>query len=194
MHYRNHLSPPVFPASWASDWGEDQYGLWMAFTYKGIRVVFRWIIPGTFLMGSPDNEKGRSSNERQHQVTITQGFWLGETTVTQELWEIVTEKNPSGFKQPDNPVENISWDNAQTFIDHLNQLDTDLTSRLPTEAEWEYACRAGTTTAFNFQGELSLHKINYRGTWGIWCWSMGKRSAKENSKGEELSLQSMGPV
>jgi sulfatase modifying factor 1 len=66
--------PDSFPTWWASDWGEDEFGLWMALTYKGVRQAFRWIAPGAFLMGSPEDEPERYSNETQHQVTLTQGY------------------------------------------------------------------------------------------------------------------------
>lgn len=167
--YRNHLSPPIFPAVWASDFGEDRYGLWMAFTYQSIRQVFRWIPPGTFMMGSPETEQGRHENEVLHQVTLTKGFWLAETTVTQALWQAVKTDKPSHFNGDNRPVETVSWNDAQTFIKQLNTalqtLQPEYSLRLPTEAEWEYACRAGTQTRFNFDGDLSLNKVNYRGTW-----------------------------
>jgi hypothetical protein len=75
--YRNSLSPPVFPVTWASDWGEDQFGLWMAFTLKGVRQAFRWCEPGTFLMGSPEDEPGRDDDETLHEVTLTPGVLAG---------------------------------------------------------------------------------------------------------------------
>ncbi len=177
MTYRNHLSPPTFPYAWASDWGEDRYGLWQAFTYQDVRHTFRWIQPGTFQMGSPDGsgekgaEEGRlDDREDLHKVTFNQGFWLAETTVTQALWEAVTGgENPSHFtshfKGKNRPVEKVSWHDTQTFLTQLNQLHPDLNARLPWEAEWEYACRAGTQTPFNFGEELTLNKVNYRGTW-----------------------------
>lgn len=167
--YRNHLSPPIFPAAWACDFGEDGYGLWMAFSYQGVRLGFRWIVPGSFTMGSPDDEVGRYDDEVLHPARLTQGFWLGETTVTQALWQAIMHDNPSRFKGENRPVERISWNDAQQFIQKLNSImqrhQPDMAFRLPTEAEWEYACRAGTQTAFNFEGELSLGKVNYRGTW-----------------------------
>ena len=172
MTYRNHLSPPTFPYAWASDWGENRYGLWQAFTYKDVRHAFRWIQPGTFQMGSPDGsgeegaEEGRWKDETLHQVTLSKGFWLAETTVTQALWQTIMGANPSYFKGDNRPVETVNWDDAQAFIDKLNQIHPDLTVRLPWEAEWEYACRAGTQTPFNFGTELTLDKVNYRGTWG----------------------------
>ena len=75
--------PNPFPAAWASDWGEDEFGLWMALTYKGVRQAFRWIVPGTFLMGSPEDESERLDREAQHQLTLTQGYWLADSTCTQ---------------------------------------------------------------------------------------------------------------
>ena len=162
---RNHLSPPIFPYAWASDWGEDRYGLWQAFTYKDVRHAFRWIQPGTFQMGSPETEKGRYHNEVLHQVTLSKGFWMAETPVTQALWQAVMGDNPSSFKGEKRPVEQVSWNDAQAFITKLNQVHPNLNVCLPTEAQWEYACRAGTQTPFNFSGELTLEKVNYRGTW-----------------------------
>ena len=171
MQIRQHtIFPAAFPESWASDWGEDEYGLWMGFTYKGVRQDFRWIEPGTFMMGSPKNEPGRSDNETQHKVTLTEGFWLAETTVTQALWEVVMGENPSHFKGATRPVEQVSWDDAQRFIAKMNGMKPELQMCLPTEAQWEYCCRAGTTTAFHFGGknDLNLERVNYSGEWDEW--------------------------
>ena len=166
---QNHLFPPIFPLSFACEFGEDRYGLYMAFFYKGVKQVFRWIMPGRFMMGSPEDEKGRFEDEDLHEVRLTNGFWLAETTVTQGLWQAVMNHNPSEFKGEHRPVENVSWDDTQEFIKKLNSIFKDLQDgylfRMPTDAEWEYACRAGTQTAFNFDGELTLEKVNYRGTW-----------------------------
>jgi formylglycine-generating enzyme required for sulfatase activity len=107
-------------------------------------MAFRFIPPGTFTMGSPEGEEGRRDNEVQHRVTLTQGFYLGKYQVTQAQWEKTMGANPSNFKGPDLPVETVSWDDCQAF---LKKFGTG--ARLPTEAEWEYACRAGTTTALN---------------------------------------------
>ncbi len=168
MQIRQHtIFPAAFPESWASDWGEDEYGLWMGFTYKGVRHDFRWIEPGTFTMGSPKNEPGRYNNETQHQVTLTRGFWLAETTVTQALWEVVMGDDPSSFKGANRPVEQVSWDDTQRFIAKMNGMKPELQMCLPTEAQWEYCCRAGTTTAFHFGGknDLNLERVNYSGKW-----------------------------
>ena len=165
MTYRNHLSPPVFPYAWASDWGEDRYGLWQAFTYKDVRHAFRWIQPGTFLIGSPESEKGRYDDEVQHQVTLSQGFWMAETTATQALWQAVMGENPSHFKGDNLPVEQVSWDDTQAFITKLNQVHPDLNVCLPTEEQWEYACRAGTTTPFSFGDNVTPEQVNYDGNY-----------------------------
>ena len=110
-------------------------------------VRFASIPAGTFMMGSPEDEYGRSRDEAQHKVTLTSPFELMVTPVTQGLWRLVMGNNPSYFKGPDLPVESVSWDEVQDFIAKLNQMLGIDSLRLPTEAEWEYACRAGTTGA-----------------------------------------------
>lgn len=177
------INPPIFPYPWATDWGEDQYGLWMGLNHKGVHCVFRWVDPGTFMMGSPEDEDGRFDWEDHHQVTLTQGFWAAETTVTQALWQSVMDDNPSHFKGDDRPVEQVSWEDCQQFIEKLNTFHPELTVRLPWEAEWEYACRAGTDTPFNFGKELTLAQVNYRGLWDV---ELGDDQEKWR---EELSTQ-----
>ncbi|WP_372368130.1 formylglycine-generating enzyme family protein [Candidatus Uabimicrobium sp. HlEnr_7] len=148
---------------WFSDWGRDEYGLWMAFTYKNVRQVMRWIRPGTFMMGSPETEENREEDEVQHQVTINKGFWLAETACTQELWEAVMENKPSEFKGDKKPVDSVSWDDCNAFVKKLNEEVLELDLCLPTEAQWEYACRAGTTTAFSFGESITTNQVNYMG-------------------------------
>jgi formylglycine-generating enzyme required for sulfatase activity len=113
------------------------------------------LIPkGTFTMGSPKSEAGRSDGELQHEVTISQDYYLGVYEVTQAQYEQVMGKNPSRFKGPRNPVEQVSWDDVVKFCERLSELPEEKKAgrvyRLPTEAEWEYACRAGSKTAFSF--------------------------------------------
>lgn len=166
MLYRNHLSPPKFPAPWAVDWGEDKYGLWMSFVLKNNLQTLRWIRPGTFLMGAAKKEKGQRlwlGRETQHEVTLTKGFWLADTAVTQKMWFSVMQTSPSGFAGDKNPVERISWRDAQIFIQRLNREIPSFSARLPTEAEWEYACRAGTTSPFSFGPDISSEQVNYNG-------------------------------
>ena len=163
-----HYLPPHAPSlkpTWATHAGRDPYGLYVDVNLAGISQRFRWIQPGSFLMGSPPEEEGRYDDETQHKVTLTQGYWLAETTCTQALWRAVTGKKPSRFKDPNNPVEQVSWDDVDQFLQQFNRQEPELALRLPTEAEWEYACRAGTSSPFHFWGELSLDKANYRGTW-----------------------------
>jgi len=156
--------PTVFPATWASEWGEDRFGLFMVLEVQRVRQRFRWITPGTFWMGSPESEPERYDDETLHRVTLTQGFWLADTACTQALWTAVTGENPSHFQNnADNPVENVSWDEAEQFIDQLNAAVPSLAARLPTEAEWEYACRAGTTTPFSFGENITPEQVNYNG-------------------------------
>jgi formylglycine-generating enzyme required for sulfatase activity len=157
--------PADFPAPWACDWGEDRYGLWMAFRYRGVKQCLRWIAPGEFLMGSPETEAERWDRETQHPVVLTQGYWLADTACAQALWRAVLGDNPSRFKGEDRPVENVSWDDAQGFIERLNKLVPEGGFRLPTEAEWEYACRAGTTTAFWFGDQITPEQVNYDGNY-----------------------------
>ncbi|WP_339138341.1 MAG: formylglycine-generating enzyme family protein [Candidatus Electrothrix sp. GW3-4] len=166
MCFRNHLSPPQFPTPWAVDWGEDRYGLWMSFALNQIRQTLRWIRPGTFLMGATKDENGQRpwlGRETQHKVTLTKGFWLADTTVTQEMWYTVMHLSPSGFRGDQNPVERISWHDAQIFVQRLQRRIPGLHARLPTEAEWEYACRAGTTSPFSLGPDISPEQVNYNG-------------------------------
>lgn len=159
-----NTEPDVFPLDWASDWGQDTYGYFMAFTVYGVRQCFRWIKPGEFMMGSPEDEPDRLDDERQHLVTLTRGFWLAETTVTQGLWEAVMGVvNHSTFKGKNRPVETVSWEDCVGFIKTLNDLKPGLELRLPTEAEWEYACRSGTQTPFSFGTNITQEQVNYNG-------------------------------
>ena len=191
----NYLSPSIFPYTWSGEWGEDKYGLWQMLhlpqkplgkfragidPYGGVQYIFRWIPPGSFLMGSPagtvddlrvgdpvTGELSRNDNEDRHQVAISNGFWLGETPVTQTFWDEFMEENPSQFNDEHHPIENISWNNARAFIEKLSNYHPELNVRLPWEAEWEYACRAWTQGMFSFdeKDKLSLQHANYSGEW-----------------------------
>ncbi len=139
----------------------------------GYEMVY--IPPGTFTMGSPSNESGRFDDEGQHNVTITKGYYMGSTEVTQSQWEKIMGSNPSKFKswlgtKRDCPVEHVSWKDCQKFVRKLNQIEGVNTYRLPTEAEWEYGCRAGTDTPFNTGRCLSTDQANYDGNYPLsWC-------------------------
>ena len=129
--------------SWATRSGIDSYGLWAEVDIEEVSFRMRFIKPGTFMMGSPDSDKEADDDEMLREVTITQGYWMADTPCTQALWSKIMKENPSGFKGPQRPVENISWDDIQTFLSKLNEQIPDLELKLPTEAQWEYACRAG---------------------------------------------------
>ncbi|TGN99955.1 sulfatase-modifying factor protein [Candidatus Thiomargarita nelsonii] len=119
---------------------------------------------GTFMMGSPETEKGRSDNENQHEVTISP-FYMAKYQVTQAQWQAVMGRNePSRFKGDNRPVEQVSWDEAVAFCKKLSTM-TGKNYRLPTEAEWEYACRAGTTTPFYFGETITTDLVNYDGNY-----------------------------
>jgi formylglycine-generating enzyme required for sulfatase activity len=113
----------------------------------GVKLTLFWCPAGNFLMGSPSDEADRGSEETQHRVTLTKGFWMGKYEVTQGQWERVMGSNPSWFTGAgaNAPVEKVSWDDCQEFVRKVNGLVSGGGFRLPTEAEWEYACRAGTT-------------------------------------------------
>ena len=128
----------------------------------GMKLV--WIPPGEFMMGSPSSERDRGDDERQHRVRISRGFWMGQTEVTQGQWQSVMGNNPRHFKGTDLPVEQVSWDEAVEFCGQLSRQEGK-TYRLPTEAEWEYACRAGTTTPFNTGETINTDQANYDGNY-----------------------------
>ncbi|MBD2444728.1 SUMF1/EgtB/PvdO family nonheme iron enzyme [Dolichospermum sp. FACHB-1091] len=133
---------------------------------NGITLDMVQIPGGSFMMGSPESEKGRSQDESpQHQVNVP-GFSMGKFVVTQEQYQQIMGKNPSYFTQKGakRPVEQVSWNNAVDFCQKLSQ-KTGREYRLPSEAEWEYACRAGTTTPFHFGETITTELANYNGTY-----------------------------
>jgi formylglycine-generating enzyme required for sulfatase activity len=147
---------------------------------NGLKMKFAYIPAGEFMMGSPETEKDRSANEKQHRVRITHGFYLGVYAVTQAEYERMIGKNPSWFATrgggKDNvagldisrfPVESVSWDDAMEFCRKFTEserqagrLPAGWKYTLPTEAQWEYACRAGTTTRFNVGDTISTKDAN----------------------------------
>jgi len=145
---------------------------------SGVEYPFRWCPSGTFMMGSPASETDRQANETHHQVTLSRGFWLLETPVTQSMWESVMGSSPSKFTGSKKlPVEQVSWDDCQGFLQKLNGLGVapdGYRFALPTEAEWEYACRAGTTTPFNFGSTLNGDKANCNGNYPYGTSTKGK--------------------
>ncbi len=144
---------------------------WQFQLTRNVSLSMKWIPEGEFLMGSPPTEQGRMVDERQHKVRLTDGFWMGQFEVTQAEWVAVMQTNPSQgkfstFSDPmRQPVERVTWNEAMEFCRRLNQaartakkLPPGYIYSLPTEAQWEYACRAGTTT--RFYGGDSLSDLN----------------------------------
>ncbi len=150
------------PPPWASGWGQDQYGIFAQFSLPAedrdwVTQRLRWIPPGSFQMGA-ENEPGRDDDEGPvHTVQLTRSFWLFDTPCTQALWMRVMgeEKNPSRFVDPQRPVENVTWDETQEFMERIHMLIPGLQLRLPTEAEWEFGCRAGVTEA-TYAGPIEI--------------------------------------
>ena len=148
------------PPAWARGWGQDKHGVFADFRVGTVEQRMRWIPPGKFLVGSPESEEDRFDWEwLQHEVELTEGFWLADTPCTQELWQEVMGENPSEYRSPRRPVERVSWEDCQRFLETLNEDQPGLELRLPTEAGWERACRAGTDTA-TWLGDLEILGMN----------------------------------
>jgi uncharacterized protein (TIGR02996 family) len=130
------------------------------FCTNSIGMKFAWIPAGTFLMGSPENDEYGYPSETQHKVILTQGYWLAIHAVTQTTWRAVMGNNPSHHKSDSLPVEQVSWDDCQEFLRRLCEKER-CKYRLPTESEWEYGCRAGTTTRFYFGDKIPFDQANY---------------------------------
>ena len=161
----------------------------------GVPMIFCWCPATTsnawkaisggddfFWMGSPEIESNQGGRQTQHRVKLTMGFWMGKYPVTQRQWKTVMGANPSGFKGDDRPVENVSWEDCQAFVLKSNaSLFTAVA--LPTEAQGEYACRAGTTTPFSFGLSLSRDNANYGGRYPYGM-SGGRYQAETSSVGK----------
>jgi formylglycine-generating enzyme required for sulfatase activity len=131
-------------------------------------------------MGSADNDSEAEDHEKpQHKVSISKPFYLGKFAVTQSQWEAVMGSNPSEFKGRSNPVENVSWADAQEFIKHLSAKEGHSRYRLPTEAEWEYAARAGTTGTYSFGDDAD--------SLGRYAWYDGNSGDKTHPVGQKQS-------
>jgi len=165
------------PPTWASAWGQDEIGVWVEFTLSEVSQRLRWIPAGVFEMGSPNDEPGRREGEGpQHRVAISQGYWLFDTPVTQALWHALMNTNPSHFQTPERPVERVSWDDCQDFLRRINERIPGLDLCLPSEAQWEYACRAGEpgalyTGAMDIKGDANAPNLDpiawYGGNSGV---------------------------
>jgi formylglycine-generating enzyme required for sulfatase activity len=151
------MPPALLDTTWATAPIMDEFGYYTDFTVAGVTQRLRWIAAGEFIMGSPKLERLMASqrlpmnffqSEIQHKVILTEGYWLADSECTQQLWSAVMGTNESKFgDNPQRPVERVSWDSVQQFLEKLNGHVGASIFRLPTEAQWEYACRAGTMTA-----------------------------------------------
>jgi formylglycine-generating enzyme required for sulfatase activity len=126
-----------------------------------------WVNPGIFMMGSPAEEANRYDDESQHQVTLTKGFYLAKNEVTQAQWKQVMLINPSRLNGSDLPMKDVSWNDSIEFCKELTEMEKragrvpeGMSYQLPTEAQWEYACRAGTTTAYSCGDSISSFYAN----------------------------------
>jgi formylglycine-generating enzyme required for sulfatase activity len=153
---------------WAKAYGEkgsDEFATpWADIEIGGVVQRMRWIEPGSFLMGcDPGDQNGYDDEKPQHRVTLTKGFWLADTACTQGLWQAVIGQNPSHFKgSTDLPVENVSWDDVTgLFLPKVVQRLLRVKAELPTEAQWEFACRAGTQTPYWFGRAITQEQANY---------------------------------
>ncbi|NGZ05210.1 MAG: formylglycine-generating enzyme family protein [Magnetococcales bacterium] len=142
-----------------------------------IGMEFVLIPAGSFIMGVPKGPAEQDPETPQHPVTISKPFYLGKYEVTQKQWEVVMGSNPSKFKDPSRPVENVSWKDVQEFIQRLNEREKVQRYRLPTEAEWEYAARAGTTTRYSWGDDESVV--------GVYAWYNNNSEQQTHPVGEK---------
>ncbi len=144
----------------------DHYGLFVDLKItERVTQRFRQITPGWFMMGSPKDEPERESwgKESLHEVILTKKIWVADTAVTQELWQAIMGNNPSFFSGIHRPIEQVSYQDAMLFLEHLNKRIPGIRARLLTEAEWEYCCRAGSATPFCFGNRITPDQVNYNG-------------------------------
>jgi formylglycine-generating enzyme required for sulfatase activity/serine/threonine protein kinase len=172
--------PPAVPPAWAVASGQDGYGAWAELRIGAETQRLRWIDPGTFLAGSPPAEAGHVKEEQQKEVTISRGFWLADSECTQALWRELMGSNPSVHAgDPRLPVENMLFDEAEGFLQRLSQRTAGNLARLPTRAEFEYAERAGSRTAYYFGDDAAL--------------IAAYANVKDNGPGHPLTVRSRTP-
>jgi formylglycine-generating enzyme required for sulfatase activity/predicted Ser/Thr protein kinase len=172
------LAGPATPP-WASASSRDAYGNRAVLELPGdprIAIAFRYVPPGTFTIGSPPEEIGRETDEIRVAITLSHGRWMAETEVTQAAWERVMGSNPASNRGADLPAHRLDWEQATAFCVTLSQL-AGVPARLPTEAEWEHACRAGDSDpAFNRGDIATLERVAWhRTTSSDGCHPVGRR-------------------
>ena len=129
--------------SWCDFIGIDIFGIFAEFTIDSKFFRMRYIRPGSFFMGAPDDDEEQEEDEGpRHHVRVSKGFWLGEVPCTQKQWKILGLENPSTFKDENRPVDSVSFEDTLLFLEYLNKKARGIVFSLPTEAQWEYACRA----------------------------------------------------
>jgi len=159
--------------------------------WKNLAEQWVWVEPGSFLMGSPDAESGREPDESpQHEVTFSKGFYIGKSPITNGQWESVMgirsgEDVSKRSLSETCPAVFISWNDVQEFLSRINQIDERINYRLPSEAEWEYSCRAGTDTMWSF-GE-DRHAL------GDYAWYIDSESDVENQNACEVGVKKPNP-
>ncbi|BDI06125.1 formylglycine-generating enzyme family protein [Sphaerotilus microaerophilus] len=176
--FAGRVFPDPFPPLCASAWGDDRYGLWCEIEVGGVVQRLRWIEPGEFRMGVAAAERQRFGEQGEdwwkkriegeapcHRVKLTRGFWLADTACTQALWQAVVGDTPGHIAGDlDLPVEQVSWDDiSEKLLPALSRQIPGAEALLPTEAQWEYACRAGTATAYHFGEAIGTDQVNYHG-------------------------------
>lgn len=140
-----------------------------SFSYSGVTISMQWCPPGSFIMGSSPNETGHKSDEYQHRVNFSEGFWISRSLVSQKLYDAVMDYNPAfaRWQDPNLPVESVTWNNAFEFCKKIdlffkkniaNDLSFDYTFIMPSEAEWEYACRASESSTWNIGENIQIEK------------------------------------
>ena len=193
-------TPETQPPTSSGDWfGPHAAGTAKSLTIQGLEYRFHYCPAGSFTMGSPTSENYRDDNETRRRVELTNGFWMLETEVTQAMWKSLMGSNPSYFSSSGGgsskvsgmdtsnfPVENVSWTDCQDFIEKLNSggyAPSGFQFRLPSEAQWEYACRAGTTTAYFWGSSLNGDKANCDGNYPYGTPTKGKYLARTTEVG-----------
>ena len=170
-------------------------------TVASISMDMIFCPPGTFSMGSPSNETGRGGDETEHSVTLSHGFYLGKYEVTQAQYQTVMTGNTEGLNvkpgswqnNPNYPVNSVSWNDAQIFLSRLNlmeqtagRLPNGWKYVLPTEAQWEYACRAGTTTAYSWGNDINSSRANYN-------WDGGSNDGNDYKQTRDVGQYAANP-